>query len=135
MWQQKLGVQTELQNYEWSTYLDIRGEQNFDVARSAWCGDYNEASTFLDLLTTPHGANDGKFSNARVDEAMTESKTSDDPQALYTEVEQIIAEEAAIAPIYHYANTFMLDETLMGFPMNNVENNWYVKDFYRVASE
>ena len=135
MWRQKLGVETELANYEWQTYLDIRGNQNFDVARSAWCGDYNEASTFLDLLTTPHGANDGKFSNAELDELMAASKTSDDPNAEYTQVEQIIADEAAIAPIYHYANTFVLDSAVKGFPLNNVENNWYVKDFYRIAEE
>ena len=45
MWR-PLGVETTLSNYEWQSYIDIRGEQNFDVARSAWCGDYNEASTF-----------------------------------------------------------------------------------------
>ena len=41
--------------------------QGFELARGAWCGDYNEASTFLDLLTSPSGYNDGKFSNAEVD--------------------------------------------------------------------
>ena len=46
MWKQKLGVATELANFEWKTYLDIRRNQEFDMARSAWCGDYNEASTF-----------------------------------------------------------------------------------------
>ena len=63
MWKQKLGVGTELANFEWKTYITIRDNQEFDVARSGWCGDYNEASTFLDLLTTTHGANDGKYSN------------------------------------------------------------------------
>ncbi|WP_112321636.1 peptide ABC transporter substrate-binding protein [Oceanibium sediminis] len=135
MWKQKLGVETELANFEWKTYLDIRGNQEFDVARSAWCGDYNEASTFLDLVTTTHGANDGKYSNARVDELMAESKTTDNPQPLYTEVEQILADEMAIAPIYHYANTFMLKDDIEGWPLNNVENNWYSKNHYRVATE
>ncbi|MEM8656968.1 MAG: peptide ABC transporter substrate-binding protein, partial [Pseudomonadota bacterium] len=134
MWKQKLGVETELANYEWKTYIDIRGDQQFDVARSAWCGDYNEASTFLDLVTTTHGANDGKYSNPRVDELMAASKTADDPQPMYTEVEQILAEEMAIAPIYHYANTFVLKSDFKGWPLNNVENNWYSKNHYRVAN-
>ncbi len=135
MWKQKLGVSTELSNYEWKTYIDIRGDQQFDVARSAWCGDYNEASTFLDLVTTTHGANDGKYSNARVDELMQASKTAADPQPMYTKVEQILADEMAIAPIYHYANAFVLKPDYKGWPLNNVENNWYVKDHYRVAAE
>lgn len=135
MWRQKLGVTTELANFEWKTYLEIRGNQEFDVARSAWCGDYNEASTFLDLVTTTHGANDGKYSNAEVDALMASSKTAEDPQDNYTQVEQILADEMAIAPIYHYANAFLLSADIKGWPYNNVENNWYSKNFYRIASE
>ena len=134
MWKQKLGVRTELANFEWKTYLDIRGNQEFDVARSAWCGDYNEASTFLDLLTTTHGSNDGKYSNPKVDELMRASKTADDPGAIYVEVEQILAEDMAIVPIYHYANTFLLSADIKGWPYDNVENNWYSRSLYRVAN-
>ena len=134
MWKQKLGVRTELANFEWKTYLNIRDNQEFDVARSGWCGDYNEASTFLDLLTTTHGANDGRYSNARVDELMSASKTAADPTGIYAEVEQILAEDMAIVPIYHYANTFLLSSDIRGWPYNNVENNWYSKNLYRVAN-
>ena len=133
MWKQKLGVGTELANFEWKTYLDIRGNQEFDVARSAWCGDYNEASTFLDLLTTTHGSNAGRYSNPKVDELMRDSKTAEDPSAIYTEVEQILAEDMAIIPIYHYANTFLLSADIKGWPYDNVENNWYARNLYRVA--
>ena len=133
MWKQKLGVETELANFEWKTYLTIRSNQEFDLARSGWCGDYNEASTFLDLLTTTHGANDGKYSNERVDELMRASKTAESPHDIYTEVEQILADDMAIIPIYHYANTFLLSADIKGWPYNNVENNWYSKNLYRVA--
>ena len=135
MWKQKLGIEVELANQEWKVFLETRGNQGFELARGAWCGDYNEASTFLDLLSSPSGYNDGKFSNARVDELMEQAKSSADPLPLYTEVEEILATEMPVIPIYHYANAFLLDPTLKGFPMNNVENNWYVKDFYRVAEE
>ena len=134
MWKQKLGVNTELANFEWKTYLGIRRNQEFDVARSAWCGDYNEASTFLDLLTTTHGSNDGKYSNERVDELMRSSKTAEDPAAIYGEVERILAGDMAIVPIYHYANTFLLSADIRGWPYDNVENNWYSKNLYRVAN-
>ena len=134
MWKQKLGVGTELANFEWKTYLGIRRNQEFDLARSAWCGDYNEASTFLDLLTTTHGSNDGRYSNARVDELMRASKTAEDPGGIYAEVERILAEDMAIIPIYHYANTFLLAADIRGWPYNNVENNWYSRNLYRVAN-
>ena len=133
MWKQKLGVRTTLANFEWKTYLNIRKNREFDVARSAWCGDYNEASTFLDLLTTTHGANDGGYSSERVDALMRESRTARDPAGIYAEVEQILARDMAIVPIYHYANTFLLKSDIRGWPYNNVENNWYSKNLYRVA--
>ena len=133
MWKQKLGVQVTLGNMEWKVFLEERGNQNFELARGAWCGDYNEASTFLDLLTSASGYNDGKYSNARVDDLMSNAKTSDNPQKLYTEVEQIIATEVPIIPVYHYAGVYMLDTDLGGWPINNVEQNWYSKDLWKIA--
>ena len=133
MWKQKLGVETTLANMEWKTFLEVRANQGFELARGAWCGDYNEASTFLDLLTSPSGYNDGKYSNAMVDELMTMAKVADDTQAIYTKVEQVIAEEVPIIPIYHYAGVYMLDSDVGGWPINNIEQNWYSKDLYKIA--
>jgi oligopeptide transport system substrate-binding protein len=135
MWQQTLGIQTTLANQEWQTFLQTRGNQNFEMARGAWCGDYNEASTFLDLVTTNSGYNDAKYSNAEVDQLMAEAKTATDPQPNYTRVEQIIAEEVPIIPIYHYADGFMFNPALKGWPVDNVEQNWYSRELYFVASE
>ncbi len=133
MWKQKLGVETELVNFEWKTYLDIRKNQQFDLARAGWCGDYNEASTFLDLMTSTSGANDGRYSNSQVDALMRESKTLTDPKPNYYQVEMMIADDMAIIPIYHYTSVFMLKSDIKGWPYNNVQQNWYSKDLYRSA--
>ncbi len=134
MWKQKLGVNAKLANLEWKVFLDTRGNQNFDLARGAWCGDYNEASTFLDLVQSDSGYNDGKYSNAEVDALLLDAKTADDPAADYTKVEQIIADEMPIIPIYHYTRVMMMDPQLLpSWPVNNVEQNWYSKDLYRIA--
>ena len=118
---------------EWKVFLDERGNQNFDLARGAWCGDYNEASTFLDLLQSDSGYNDGKFNNARVDELLAEAKTSDNATPLYTEVERIIAAETPVIPIYHYAGVYMMDSDVGNWPVNNVEQNWYSRNLYKIA--
>ncbi|MEZ5912757.1 MAG: peptide ABC transporter substrate-binding protein [Paracoccaceae bacterium] len=133
MWKQKLGVEATLANMEWKTFLDTRGQQNFQLARGAWCGDYNEASTFLDLLVSSSGYNDGKYANAQVDDLMAKAKTADDPQPLYTEVEQIIADETPVIPIYHYAGVYMMDTDVGNWPVNNVQQNWYSKNLYKKA--
>ena len=134
MWKQKLGIEIELINYEWKTYLSIRDNQQFDLARAGWCGDYNEASTFLDLLTSDSGANDGRYINAQVDSLMQESRTLTDPGPNYYRVETIIAEDMAIIPIYHYTSVFMLKPDIRGWPYDNVQQNWYSKDLWRSAN-
>jgi len=133
MWKETLGAEATLANQEWKTFLKTRGGQNFDMARGGWCGDYNEASTFLDLMTTPSGYNDGKFSNAEVDELMTSARTMSDATANYTRVEEIMANEMPIIPVYHYTGVFMLRNNLKGWPFNNVEQNVYSRDLYKVA--
>ena len=133
MWKQKLGVEVELSNQEWKVFLETRGNQDFELARGAWCGDYNEASTFLDLMDSESGYNDGKFESARVDELLASAKTSGDATPMYTEVEQIIANEVPIIPIYHYAGVYMMDSDVGNWPVNNVQQNWYSKDLYKIA--
>ncbi|MBT8460551.1 MAG: peptide ABC transporter substrate-binding protein [Boseongicola sp.] len=133
MWKQKLGVEAELGNMEWKVFLETRGNQDFELARGAWCGDYNEASTFLDLLTSPSGYNDGKFSSAEIDSLMTQARTASETSDLYTRVEAIIAQEQPVIPIYHYAGVYMMDSDVGNWPVNNVEQNWYSKNLYKLA--
>ena len=38
-----------LNNVEWKVHTDKMQNQDFDMARYAWCADYNEPTTFLDI--------------------------------------------------------------------------------------
>ncbi|OED38751.1 oligopeptide ABC transporter substrate-binding protein OppA [Chromatiales bacterium (ex Bugula neritina AB1)] len=133
MWKQKLGVKVALNNMEWKVFLETRGNQDFQLARGAWCGDYNEASTFLDLLDSGSGYNDGKFNNAELDGLLEKAKLSDDTTPLYTRVEEIIAAEMPVIPVYHYAGVYMMDSDVGNWPVDNVEQNWYSKNLYKIA--
>jgi len=133
MWKQTLGVETTLGNEEWQVFLETRGNQDYQVARAGWCADYNEASTFLDLMQSESGYNDAKYANAEYDALMAEAKTSDNPQAAYTAAEQLIAQDVPIIPIYHYAADKMLRHNVKGWPYNNFQQNWYARDLYIVA--
>ena len=133
MWKQKLGAKVTLANMEWKVFLETRGNQNFQLARGAWCGDYNEASTFLDLLDSESGYNDGKFSHPELDTLLDKAKTSSDTASVYTQIEKIIAEEMPVIPIYHYAGVYMMDSDVGNWPVDNVEQNWYSKNLYKIA--
>ena len=135
MWKQTLGVETTLANQEWATFLDTRGEQNYEIARSGWCADYNEPSTYIDLLTSGSNYNDGKFVDEQIDALAEEARTSEDPMSLYQEIERIASENTYFLPIYHYASVRMKAPDLMNWPTENLLQNWYSKDLYIAASE
>lgn len=133
MWKQTLGVETVLANQEWQTFLEARSNGDFEIARGGWCADYNEASTFLDLMQSDSGYNDSRFANAEVDALLAEAKTSPNPQPLYDRVEEIVAELTPIIPVYHYASVKMFAEDLRGWPFENFQQQWYSRDLYKVA--
>lgn len=135
MWKETLGVQTTLANQEWQTFLDARGSQNYELARAGWCGDYNEASTFLDIMSSSSGYNDSEYSNPEYDALLAAAKTADDPMPLYTQAEQLLAQDFPVLPIYHYSSVYMLNDAIRNWPVNNVQQNWYSKDIWRVAEE
>ena len=127
----QIGVQIELNNVEWKVHTDRMQSQDFQMARYAWCADYNEASTFLDYFRTT-GMNYGKYSNPEFDKLMDQSKTSADPNQQYTAAEKILAEDMPLVPIYQYAKVDMIRDDIKGLPTENVMNDWYAKDIYRI---
>jgi oligopeptide transport system substrate-binding protein len=135
MWKQTLGVDTTLANQEWQTFLDARLNGDFEVARGGWCADYNEPSTFLDIMTSNSTANDSRYVSEEFDALMEESRTAEDPLPLYAQAEEILARDLPILPVYFYSSNFMLDDTIKGYAIENAQENWYAKDMYRVAAE
>ena len=132
MWKQTLGVELTPNNYEWKVHTDKMIAGDFEMARYAWCADYNEASTFLDLWTSYSTNNDGKYANPDYDKLLKDAKTMADPSANYTAAEQILATDMPIIPIYDYTTSRMLKADVMGFSDHDPMNNWYAKDLYRV---
>ena len=133
MWKKSLGIEVELENQEWKTYLDTRRQGNFDVTRAGWCGDYNEASTFLSLMQSNNSSNDPKYNSAKYDETMQKAllSTNDaERNGLYAEAEVLLAEDMPIAPIYQYVKARLVSPHVGGFPVNNAEDKIYSKDLY-----
>ncbi|MCZ2722683.1 ABC transporter substrate-binding protein [Marinomonas sp. 15G1-11] len=133
MWKKTLGVKVTLENQEWKTYLETKKAQNFDVARAGWIGDYNEASTMLDLLTSTHGNNDGKYSNTEYDKLLSEAKTMQNPSVNYNKAEEIaINQDMAVAPIYQYTIKRLVKSYVGGY-QPNPEDSIYTRDMYIIA--
>ncbi|MBW7984039.1 peptide ABC transporter substrate-binding protein [Enterobacillus tribolii] len=133
MWKKALGVQVKLVNQEWKTYIDSRNTGKFDVVRASWVGDYNEASTFLSLMTSAHSGNIAKFSDPAYDRLLQQAGQETDGNKLnadYNKAEQILAEQAPIAPIYQYTNGRLIKPWVQGYPISNPEDVAYSQSMY-----
>ncbi|MDA1298028.1 MAG: peptide ABC transporter substrate-binding protein [Chloroflexi bacterium] len=105
LWRQELGVNVEIQQVEWATYLqDLNRKRLQAWGGVAWQADYPDPQDFIDILFySDTQGNRGNYSNARVDELIVQARTEQDIQErikLYREAEQIIVEEAAWLPLW-----------------------------------
>lgn len=133
MLKKNLGMEVTLDNQEWKSYLAARQERNFDIMRASWCGDYNEASTFLTLLTSDNAKNFPSYSNPKYDEVLTKAQAAVDVKQrnqFYDQAEQILAQDMPIAPIYYFMQSRLVNPKLGGYPMHNAEGRIYSKDLY-----
>ncbi len=133
MWKKTLGLDVTLENQEWKTYLSSKDQGDFDVARAGWCGDYNEASSFLTLMVSSNTTGGQHWGNTEYDaiiEKALNSTSEEERSKLYAEAETLMAEDMPIAPIYQYVKSRLLSPKVGGFPSNNPEEKIYSKDMY-----
>ncbi|WP_261815392.1 peptide ABC transporter substrate-binding protein [Vibrio gallicus] len=133
MWHKTLGLNIELENQEWKAYLDSRKNGDFDILRASWCGDYNEASTFLSLFTSDNHRNYAFYSNPDYDAIINQALLETDVNKrsrLYDKAEQMLSRDMPIAPIYYYMQARLVRPNIGGVPQHNAEGRIYSKDLY-----
>ena len=131
--EEDLGAEVEIANQEWKTFLQTLSSKNFSVARYAWIGDYNEASTFLSYFLILAGLNYGGWSNADYDAALKQAssvKTEKERNALYQKAEQIFASEMPAIPVYFYTRFVLKNKKVGGYSKDNASDRRYTRDLY-----
>ncbi len=56
-----VGINMELTNQEWNTFLDTRKNGDYSVARNGWVADYNDPICYLDMWISASGNNDIQY--------------------------------------------------------------------------
>ena len=122
MWQKNLGIEIELQNKEWKTYLEDIDNLNYQIARAGWIGDYNDPMTFLDMWVTGNGNNDTGWSNEKYDGLIAKARETTNPQKrkeLLQEAESLLLTKGPVIPIYDLSNNMLLSDKVEGFEPHN----------------
>lgn len=135
-WRKWLGADVTLRTMEWKTYLDTRREGDFMLSRQSWDATYNDASTFLNTLSSDSAENVGHWSNARYDALLRQAAQTTDVMArnaLYQQAEVIIHQQAPVIPIYYQPLIKLLKPWVGGFPLHNPQDYVYSKELYILA--
>ena len=127
MWKQHLGIETVLEKREWQYFLDSRDQRSdWDVMRFAWFGDYNAASTFLEIFESDSPQNLAGYSSQSYDSELRAAKSSRNPKAANEHMrlaEERLIDDFPIIPIYFFVSKHMVDESIEGFETNIVDRH------------
>lgn len=113
MWKD-LGLTVTLKQQEFDPYLEFLGpppNDEVDVYRLGWIGDFTEAYNFLELWRCDSGNNNTGYCNPDYDKKVAEAAQAQDDKeryGIYNELEQILFGEdgdVPVAPIYWYTYT------------------------------
>ena len=105
MWRQNLGIEIEIQQVEWATYIqDLHRGRLQAWSGLSWQADYPDPQTFIDVLFRSNSAiNYGGYANSQVDEYVVAAQTEQDATKrveFYNDAEQIVVSEAAWLPLW-----------------------------------
>lgn len=129
----KIWVPTLSWKPEWKTFLDTRHQGNYDVSRAGWCADYNEPTSFLNMVLSDSSNNTVHYKSAAFDKLIADTlKVTDEAQRseLYSKAEQQLDKDSAIVPVYYYVNARLVKPWVGGYSGKDPMDNIHVKDLY-----
>ena len=133
MWKKNLGANVTLQNQEWKTMLNTRHEGNYDVARATWCADYNEPSTFLNMMLSDASTNTGFYRSPAFDALIAQSLNAADAKqraALYQQAEAQLDKDSALVPVYYRVSVRLFKPWVGGYTGHDPQDRQDIKHYY-----
>ena len=101
----KVGVEVNIEDYDWTTYKDKVLTGDYDVCFYGWIGDNGDPDNFLNLLCDQNASmNVARVNDATLQDLIaqgTSTEEGDARNAIYTQAEKYIADLAVWLPISH----------------------------------
>jgi len=105
MWRQVLGVEVEIQQVEFATFLQDVNNRRLQVFALGWQADYPDPQDFLDILFHSQSSNNHMaYNNPEVDALVEQANVERDVSKrieLYNRAEQIIVNDATWLPLWY----------------------------------
>lgn len=128
-------IDVKLENQEWKTFLDTRRQGKSEVARAGWAADYNQATSFINYFLSNSSNNTAFYKSKAYDAAVAESYQAKDTAgraSAYAKAEAILAEDAAVVPVYNYVNTRLVKPYVKGYTGKDPQDDILLKNLYLI---
>lgn len=107
-----------ISNLPFYARLNADEAQNYDIQLAGWGADFSDPVNFLELFTTHNGNNKTGFANEGYDKMIETAQSNDVSEAerwdILLQAEQLLMEEAVIAPIYQEYKTILQKDNVNG---------------------
>ena len=125
MWAQVF-VNATILPTDFQVFLAQTRNHEFDICEAGWVADFNDAATFLELLQTGGGNNDGQYSSPAFDRMLAAAQRDGDLASRGQKLaaaEAIALKDHAIMPLYFTASTTLVWPYVKGWGNNGVEKH------------
>lgn len=125
MWKEELGIQVELENQEWSVFLDSMNEGDFDIGRYGFIPPYEDMAVMLSAMTSAGYGNFTLWEDLDFDRMVSDARSTagDDRRVLCERAAMHLDEEMPIVPIFYYNAVYLKDPRLGGWDANLMDRH------------
>lgn len=117
-----LGLNVELNNQEWKTYLQRLKTKEVELFRLGWLADYPDPDNFMNMLAGFSDNNHTNWKSAEYDRMILKAMTMDNTagrKKLYDKSQKLLLEEvAAVFPIFSDISHILISPRVKNYPFN-----------------
>lgn len=124
-WKENLGIDVKLVSSEFRVFLEERKDRSkWDAIRLGWYADYNDASSFLEILESTNAQNNPEYRNSQFDKLIHDARVQPNStmrRRILETAEQLILNDGPVIPIYFYSARRLVKPNIAGAsisPMN-----------------
>lgn len=124
-WQKNLGVKADINQVTFKQRVSDMSKGKFDIVFAGWSADYDDPMSYLEIVKSDNGNNNGKYNNPEFDELLNKANAEVDANKrleYLKEAEKIVAEECPIGVLFHRYTTFVTSDKLTGVQRTAFKN-------------
>lgn len=121
-WKQNLGIEVQIKNLEWKTYLEHRGKVQYKGAiRAGWVGDYIDPYTYSQFFYSTRNDSGTGWWNAEYDQLIRKANSTRDPERrleILAEAEYLVLADQPVIPLGTMLSSWMKKPYVKGMYPN-----------------